>query len=676
VREVLTRPIWMRWGQAASTRKHSKDLQGLGRAVRSDARLLILVLPEGALHMTLRTNVDLEPPLAPDGAREPGAVRSLKMESSPRREPPRSAPVRQPERHILPKLVAHLPALRPLFEGLAGEAALEIEHALEWVNLNPSAVLFKEGDVANDAYVLTAGQLAVVLGTGVERRTIAHIHPGELVGEMALLADAPRSATVVALHDSYLIRLPRRAVDVLISEAPEARQFLFRNLTSRLRRTSRHPSSAERAAERVALVALGPVEPLKDTLDWLSSKLSPVIVGFSKDGDRWGECQASAVGPIIYMADNHHSVCARRCIDESDRVVFVADTRSEPAGLDFVAAAARHNREMNLVLVNRTDAALPNGAAAWINHFELSHILHVRSGDAADYERVLRLISRTSVCVVFSGGGARGLAHIGVVHALEEKGIPIDAVAGTSMGAMVGALVAQGFRAREIQDRMRRHVVDNNPVGHYTLPLVSFVSGRRLTRMFKDACQDAKVEDLWRSFFCVSTDLASGSPVVHRSGPLWRALRASTAIPGLFSPVLGDGKVLVDGGLVDNMPTVTMRSLNRGAVIGVDVTSDFHVPVYQGAIEEKSWWSLLVHGRGQAPSMARVLMSSTTAASRAQRDSAGAATDLLVEPNLDGVNVLSFRALDRAVEAGYRAAQEAIKAQGFSPQFQRSQTLN
>jgi hypothetical protein len=118
----------MRWGQAASTRKHSKDLQGLGRAVRSDARLLILVLPEGALHMTLRTNVDLEPPLAPDGAREPGAVRSLKMESSPRREPPRSAPVRQPERHILPKLVAHLPALRPLFEGLAGEAALEIEH--------------------------------------------------------------------------------------------------------------------------------------------------------------------------------------------------------------------------------------------------------------------------------------------------------------------------------------------------------------------------------------------------------------------------------------------------------------------------------------------------------------------------------------------------------------------
>jgi hypothetical protein len=116
-----------------------------------------------------------------------------------------------------------------------------------------------------------------------------------------------------------------------MSEAPEAKQFLFRSLTSRLRRTSRHPSSAEQTAERVALVALGPVEPLQETLDWLSSKVSPVIVGFSKDDDRWGEGQASSTGPIVCMADNYHSVCVRRCIDESDRVIFVADTRSAVA---------------------------------------------------------------------------------------------------------------------------------------------------------------------------------------------------------------------------------------------------------------------------------------------------------------------------------------------------------
>ena len=135
-------------------------------------------------------------------------------------------------------------------------------------------------------------------------------------------------------------------------------------------------------------------------------------------------------------------------------------------------------------------------------------------------------------------------------------------------------------------------------MGSYTVPFVSLISGRKLTRMFKDACEDAQVEDLWKTFFCVSTDLATGMAFVHRSGLLSRALRASSAIPGLFPPVLGDGQVLVDGFLVDNMPAAAMRSLNRGTVIGVDVASDCHMEAYDAAIEEKSWWWFLLHGRG------------------------------------------------------------------------------
>lgn len=454
-----------------------------------------------------------------------------------------------------------------------------------------------------------------------------------------------------------------------MSNGPETRQFLFRILTARLHQASHDRTPAERTVERIAIVALGPIDQFEEALEWLARKVSPRLVGSSKEEERWGEGQGPARGPIVYLADNHHSAWARRCIDESDRVIFVANAGAKLVDLDLVASAARLSREMNLLLVNRRDAALQSGAAAWMNHFKPGHILHVRSGDTADYERVLRLLSRSSVCVVFSGGGARGLAHIGVVQALEEKGIPIDAVAGTSMGALVGALVAQGLKADEIHDRMRRYVVEGNPMGGYTVPLVSFVSGRRLTRMFKDACEDAQVEDLWKTFFCVSTDLATGTGFVHRSGLLSRALRASSAIPGLFPPVLGNGQVLVDGFLVDNMPTAAMRSLNRGTVIGIDVASECHMEAYDVAIEEKSWWWFLLHGHGHAPTMARVLMSSSAAASRAQRDSARAATDILIEPMLDGLSPLSFKALDKAVEAGYRAAQEAFAAQSFPSRF-------
>ena len=560
---------------------------------------------------------------------------------------------------MLPELLGHLPALRSLFEGLDEDLTLEVENALEWVDLPAGETLFKQGDAAPDAYVVTAGHLAVVMGVGAHRRTVANICPGEVVGEMALLADAPRSATVVALHDSYLIRLPRRAFDVLMEGAPDARRYLFRLLTSRLQHTSLGDAPAV-AAEKIAIIPLGPVEPLRETLDWFAHNVSPIIIGSTCQEDRWDHGGAIAGRKVVYMASNHHSAWARRCIDQADRVIFVANANSGAVGVEVVAAAARLGREMSLVLVNRRDAALPTGAEAWLSHFPHSQILHVRDADTSDCERVLRLISRSSVCMVLSGGGARALAHIGAIQALEEEGVPIDAIAGTSMGALIAALAAKGLRANEIRDRMRRHLVENNPINEYTLPFVSLVRGRKLTRMFKEACEEARVEDLWRTFFCVSADLTTGDAVVHRSGPLWRALRASSAIPGLFPPVMDEGQVLVDGGIVDNMPTATMRSLNRGLVIGVDVSSAKTLAPCDIAVEQKSWLWMLMGGRKKTPSMAQVLMSSGTIGSQSQRGSARAATDLLVEPCLDGIGMLSFTALDKAVEAGYHAMKAAM----------------
>ena len=569
------------------------------------------------------------------------------------------APPKRQELRMLPELLGHLPALRSLFEGLDDDTALEVENALEWVELPAGETLFEQGDAAPDAYVVTAGHLAIVMGAGVCRRTVARIGPGEVVGEMALLANSPRSATVVALHDSYVIRLPRRAFEVLMEGAPDARRYLFRVLTSRLQHTSSGDAPAV-AAEKIAIIPLGPVEPVRETLDWLAHKVSPIIIGSACQEDRWDHGGAIAGQKVVYMADNHHSAWARRCIDQADRVIFVADVNSGAVGVDVVASAARLDREMSLVLVNRRDAALPNGAEAWLSHFPHSQILHVREGDTRDYERVLRLVSRSSVCMVLSGGGARALAHIGAIQALEEADVPIDAIAGTSMGALIAALAAKGLRANEIRDRMQRHLIENNPIKEYTLPFVSLVRGRKLTRMFKEACEESRVENLWKTFFCVSADLTTGAAVVHRSGPLWRALRASSAIPGLFPPVMDEGQMLVDGAIVDNMPTATMRSLNRGLIIGVDVSSTNTLAPCDIAIEQKSWLWLLMGGRNKTPSMAQVLMSSGTIGSQSQRGSARAATDLLVEPCLDGIGMLSFSALDKAVEAGYHAMQAAI----------------
>lgn len=333
----------------------------------------------------------------------------------PERRAPRDASLCRPERFrasrqsrlpvlVLPELLRRLPELAPLFEGLDKRRSLEIEGALEWVTLVAGETLFEQGDAASDAFVLTAGRLAVQINAGSERRTVAHLEPGELVGEMALLADAPRSATIVALHDSHLIRLPRAALDILLAAAPEARNFFFHILTARLRQTSVSASPIEAPGERVAIVPLGPVEPLQETLDWLSSKLSPTTMGDECEEERWEERRPTSFGERrVYMAVDRYSPWSRRCVDHADRVIFVADAESVPADLDLVGRATDINRETHLVLINPVDRSLPIGAEAWLNRFPISQILHVRRGDKDDHERILRLICRSSVCLVFSG---------------------------------------------------------------------------------------------------------------------------------------------------------------------------------------------------------------------------------------------------------------------------------
>jgi len=137
-------------------------------------------------------------------------------------------------------------------------------------------------------------------------------------------------------------------------------------------------------------------------------------------------------------------------------VIFVAAAGCAAIGVDAVTAATRPGREVSLVLMNRADALLPTGAGPWISHLPQSQVVHVRNGDVADYERVLRLIWRSSLCLVLSVGGARALAHIGAVQALEETDVPTDAVAGAGMGALIGALVVKNVKAMDIRERMRR----------------------------------------------------------------------------------------------------------------------------------------------------------------------------------------------------------------------------
>ncbi|MBM4297608.1 MAG: patatin-like phospholipase family protein, partial [Deltaproteobacteria bacterium] len=185
--------------------------------------------------------------------------------------------------------------------------------------------------------------------------------------------------------------------------------------------------------------------------------------------------------------------------------------------------------------------------------------------------QLARLITGNAIGLVLSGGGARGFAHIGVIRALGERGIPIDYIGGTSMGAVIAAQHALDWDWQTMARVNKEEWPRCEPQKNYTLPLVALNSARRMDQMLKRMFGDAEIENLRRKFFCVSTNLSSATAKIHREGKLWKAVRASVSIPGIGPPAIQNGEILVDGGLVDNLPVETMKRLCQGKIYAVDV---------------------------------------------------------------------------------------------------------
>jgi len=213
--------------------------------------------------------------------------------------------------------------------------------------------------------------------------------------------------------------------------------------------------------------------------------------------------------------------------------------------------------------------------------------------------------ARPRVGLVLSGGGARGAAHIGVLKILDDLHVPIDAIAGTSMGAVVGGLYASGFSAREIETIMtsvnwqdafrdrpsrtdltfRRKEEEENflvnfPLGlrsrHFQLPR-GLIQGQKLSQILRrltlPMAEITNFDALPTRFRAVATDLETGDPVVMHDGDLASAMRASLSAPGVFAPVERDGRLLVDGGLAENLPIDVARAMNVDILIVVDVST-------------------------------------------------------------------------------------------------------
>lgn len=549
----------------------------------------------------------------------------------------------------------------PWFQALPVRARDALLAGCEWRVLPGGAVLFYEGETSDSAYLVLSGSLGAFKRDETGPHLIGQIVLGETVGELGVLTQRPRTASVRALRDSEVLRLPAQHLEHVGAQFPEALVSLSR-LALRRATEPRAAQYQDAAPRTIALLAqsagvdlLAFAEPFALALSRYGRvrQLTSDDAGLLPGQYLAIEAEARFV---LYVANGDDPEWRSQCRRQADAWLMVARASAQAmAGAEilFPREADTVPPPEHLVLVHDEKPRLGAGRR-WHALREGASLHHVRhTGDIA---RVARLMCGQSLGLVLSGGGARGFAHIGVIKALREAGFEIDSVGGTSIGAVIGAGIAADWSVEEMTEIFRRCFYDTNPLSDYTLPFVSLVSGRKASRLLQEAFGSRDIEDLPLPYFCVSSNLTSGEVAVHRQGPLWQWLRASISIPGMMPPVCINGQVHVDGGVINNLPVDVMRSRHQGEVIAVDIGGNYVIKSAQDEVDLPPIWQLATEWfrKRRRPKLSQILLRAGMVNSGSAAMEARALSTLLLTPPLDDIDLLEWKAFYRAIDRGYQ----------------------
>ncbi|MGA0600379.1 patatin-like phospholipase family protein [Caulobacter sp. KR2-114] len=537
-----------------------------------------------------------------------------------------------------------------------------------WFSVPGGSPLFLAGEPADQLYLLRTGRLgAVRREEGHEPQFLGVIRPGEPAGEMALIAGAVHSANVLALRDSEILALPRGEFFHAAETDPEVMTQLARLMILRARQTVRRAPIGEPSV--FGFMAAAPDARARDLAEAVAAAIgrldySVTVVGAEAQHapTEWFSNVEHAHDFVLYAAESDEAGWMTLVGRQVDRLFRLGrGAASPPPAPDLHAGEPLQKQGLvDLVLLQEPDCAAPAGSAAWCDLLQPARLFQIRLGHAPDTERLARVITGQSVGLVLSGGGARAYAHVGAIQALHERRVPIDFVCGVSMGAIVGAGLAMGWDDAELDDRIRRAFVDTSPLDDIAFPLIAMTHGWKVRDRLAEHFGERRIEDLWLPFFCLSSNLTTGAYQLHRRGPLAEALRASIALPGILPPSLFNHEVLVDGAVMKNFPADIMRTVQLGPIVGVDVSRGRSIEAEDVTTPPSVWRWFLSGDWRRGPPIVSLLMRAATVTSGRDLAAAREATDVLILPTLDKVEIRNWKAYDPAVAAGRAATFAAL----------------
>ncbi len=478
-----------------------------------------------------------------------------------------------------------------IFSGLKKNQLGEIAAIVQTKSCSRGETIIREGEQGNSFYVVLSGGFEIRLGA--KNLTLAKIGVGQPIGEVGFIAGLPRTASVTAIRESIVLVLEKQQFDVVCKEHPQiwhsisvalARRLLVSNMAEG---GDRNPTPTT-----IALIPAGPGEiPDYFISDFLSS-LSNVakvlsidsgsISNHLQDTGKSDDDLARALNSletrydhIVYLSDNKMTDWSAVAIKQADIVIAVGehDNRSKTPipmnDVEVFTQTIHKSDSQRLVLVHpKKDAIF--GTSHWLASRNVKMHHHVAEDNCGDYMRLVRFIEGRAIGFVACGGGALCCAHIGIYKALLNSGIKFDIIGGTSGGAAMAAAFAFGSEPDDIERQTYDMFVTRRALGRYNIPVYSLLDHRYFDAELRRTFGSGKIEDCWIPYFAVAADLSNANATTISKGRIWQAIRASSALPALLPPFYTvEGEMLVDGGLVDNVPIGAMHDMKDGPNIVV-----------------------------------------------------------------------------------------------------------
>lgn len=580
-----------------------------------------------------------------------------------------------------------------------------IHRQANWHHLCAGEVLFEQGDQSDHIFIVVSGRLRLDINKATVHRSddsnhqhtqrhFGYVSAGETIGEFGLVTGDTRTATITATRESNLVSLSLATFNQLFDTHPAFSRSILKSIIERQLRADNSQKTA--SLNSYSLAVLG-ASATTDTAEFARQLAACwpgdrqlLVLDSEKFDQLFGQPGASQCNPLdpvhasvatclsrlesqyqtlIYVTDSSATAWTERCLSQIDEVVLLAEPDA-PDSLALTASALASiptHLPRRLALWHRADVARPEGTRHWLDKLAVNAHHHVRRGDSTHMQRLARHLAGLAVCLVLSGGGARGVAHAGVYNAIEQLDIPIDAIGGTSAGAIATGTIAFGMTYETIISVLGERA---NPKAlmDYTLPITSLLKSEKINETCQALFTDTRIEDLWIPSFYVSTNLTHSEQRIHQRGLLWRAVRASMSIPGVFTPVMEDGVLLVDGGVMNNFPIDVMSELTGSPhIIAVNLNPRRQHERRWDIDASVSGWKILGSGmnpfgqRVAAPTITKTMMRTVTAASdKAARESESLAA-LVINPAAKTGGMLDFSDYLSVADSGRDAAWTALR---------------